>query len=147
VVVTDSTRSVLEDSGLTGLTFQPVLKGRVVWLPWHEWDLNARRPHFRPPEGEPENYILEGTHSAEASEALGDLWELVPNSVDWIERKFERDQDEQVVRFRFLPERWDNADFFSIRPSAMPMCSSRAREWVQGRWPEWVSLRPLAMVE
>src|SRR5713226_1265884 len=54
VVVVDAVRIALEGSGLTGLTFQPVLKGRIVWLPWHEWDLKAERPALRALGGEPE---------------------------------------------------------------------------------------------
>jgi len=144
VVVVDSVRTALEDSGLTGLTFQPVLKGQIVWLPWHEWDLKAKQPHFRPPEGAPENYILEDTHSTKASDALGDLWELLPKAVDWIERHVERRQDhDPIVRFRFVPERCDNTDFFCIKPTAMLLCSTQAKAWVECHWSDWVSFDAL----
>ena len=147
VVVVDSVRTALESSGLIGLTFQPVLKGRIVWLPWHEWDLKADRPHFHPPEGEPENYVLEEIHSAKAADALGDLWELVPNAIDWIERQVQLGKDgERTVQFRILQERRDDTDFFCIKPSAMLFCSARAKEWLESRWSAWVSLVPLVTV-
>jgi hypothetical protein len=145
VVVVGSVRTALEASGLSGLTFQPVLKGRIVWLPWHEWDLKAERPHFRPPGGEPENYILEDTHSTEASDALGDLWEVVPKRVDWIERQVEHKADERTVRFRILTDRCDNTDFFCIKPSATLVCSERAKAWIENHWSDWVSFVPLDM--
>jgi len=147
IVVVDSLRTALERSGLTGLGFQPVLKGRIVHLPWHEWDLNSDRPHLRPPGGEPANYILEDAHSAETSDALGDLWELVPRSIDWLERYVERNQDGQpIVRFRFVQSRCDNTDFFCVKPTATLLCSAQAKKWAESRLSEWVSFSALLTV-
>jgi hypothetical protein len=140
VVVTQAVRSAFEDSGLSGLSFQAALKVRIVWLPWHEWDLSAAEPHFRPPGGEPEGYILEESPSEKAAESLGDLWELVPQGIDWLERQIDHDPDgSRIVRFRILPERADDTDFFCVKPGTMLFCSARAKQWMESLYSECVS--------
>jgi hypothetical protein len=42
IVVTDTFRRELESSGLTGFTFAPLIKARVVELRWEMWDRTAR---------------------------------------------------------------------------------------------------------
>jgi len=70
LVVTESFRSELENSGLVGLRFQPVIKRRIVPSAWHTWDRNTEHPAEYPEETEPENYIVRHRHSATVSRQL-----------------------------------------------------------------------------
>ena len=77
IVVTDDMRGLLETSGLKGIGFRAISKTRIVQSNWHTWDLNADDPAEYPPGGEPEGYILGHEHSLDASEKIGQLWEVV----------------------------------------------------------------------
>jgi hypothetical protein len=77
-VVTTAFRAALEQSGLSGVDFQPVRKKHIVRYQWHLWDQKARNPQQYPANGEPEEYISERHHDEETARALGDLWELHP---------------------------------------------------------------------
>lgn len=144
IVVVDAARTQLGASGLTGITYQAVLKGRIVWLPWHEWDLSAEGPHLRATGGEPVNYVLELEHSEEASEALGDLREIVADPIDWMAREVREDEEgERITSFRVLPDRWKSEDFFRIHPAATLLCSERAKEWLETNFPACLTFQPL----
>jgi hypothetical protein len=76
IVITASARAALESGHFSGAVFKPIIKKRIVHLDWHLWDKTSPDPRKYPAGGEPENYILGRRHSAEAAEALGELWEF-----------------------------------------------------------------------
>ena len=76
-VVTDPFRKLLEGSGLGEFTFRPTIKQHVSKIPWHTWDKFAMTPDEVPKSGEPQDFTTETEHSEEASEEMGDLWELL----------------------------------------------------------------------
>ena len=82
IVVAANFRAALESSGLTGISFQPVIKARIVELNWPLWDSTSDDPAEYPAEGAPEDYILARPHSDEVSAQLGDVWELVAREVN-----------------------------------------------------------------
>jgi hypothetical protein len=77
VVLTPAGKALLEASGLSGFTFRPVNKARIVELHWHEWDLTTDDPPEFPESGEPEDYILARQPNAGLAREMGDLSELV----------------------------------------------------------------------
>jgi hypothetical protein len=77
VLVRDDLKKHLLESGLTGLSFQPVVMARIVELHWEKWDRDASVPAEYPAGGEPENYILARPHSDRVAEEIGPIWELV----------------------------------------------------------------------
>ena len=87
IVVTDAFRAELEASDLTGFTFAPTIKTRIVELEWQTWDRTAPKPRLLPPGGEPESYLLANPHSRETSGRIGPLWEFVPASSGTAERR------------------------------------------------------------
>jgi hypothetical protein len=118
VVVTDSFRTALEGSGLTGFTFQPLIKARIVDLDWSAWDQLSSDPPVYPSSGEPEDYILERPHSEEMAARIGDLWEVCLEAHDPVERVWEI-----------------GIDWFCGRTELW--VSERAKDWLQrqaGRW-------------
>ena len=45
IVVTNAFRAELEASGLTGFTFAPIVKARIVESNWETWDRDASKPN------------------------------------------------------------------------------------------------------
>src|ERR1700722_270859 len=52
IVVTQAFQLALEQSGLTGFTFQPVIKRHIVDLDWEEGDITMDGPEEAPGKGE-----------------------------------------------------------------------------------------------
>lgn len=117
IVLTDGVRRDLEASGLTGFTFAPVIKKLIVRSRWHTWDLAAPEPKRYPRGGRPENYILTRPHAPDASEEMGDLWELRPG--------------DDVT-----------ADVFKRPDSADVFVSDRAKQFFESHAAEWLVFEP-----
>jgi len=129
VVLNSQGRQLFEASGLTGFSFQPVKKARIVHLPWEEWDRSADDPREYPDSGEPEDYILERPHDPGLAEAMGELWELlVP-----ITAKVARPR-KIVESFRELwveHDSWNGADIFRGQGFGSPLVTERAKRWLE----------------
>jgi hypothetical protein len=74
VVVTDDFRQKLLAERFSGLSFEPAEYGKVVRLPWEQWDGKADDPAFYPDSGEPEDYLLDGAHDESLLAAMPRLW-------------------------------------------------------------------------
>jgi hypothetical protein len=151
VVVTDEFRERLEKSTLTGLTFQPIIKSRIVHLDWQNWDKSAEDPEQYPATGEPEDYVLGQPHSPDTAAKIGALWELclgehaeiirVPRNpselglVKWA--PFDATHDTLVVL-----SSWDGTDWFMTKPVGHTYVSERAKTWLEQTTSEWVSFEP-----
>ena len=135
IVVTENFRAMLQVSGLTGFTFRPVIKRHIVELDWESWDFAAEEPDHYPESGEPEDYILEGEHSPEASAALGSLSELVLHKGMDVERN--------GTKVRLLAETWDGTDFFQAKTTRINCVSQRARAWLERNFADYVAFKPL----
>jgi hypothetical protein len=122
VVLTSVARDWLAASGLTGFTFQPVLKTHIVNL---QWDPSEPEP-VDPPE-EPEDYLLDVDHDPEIAEMLGDLWELVVKPTAYEERS------------GILRETWNGDDFFRAHGSAALYVDQAARDWLVTAFPGFVT--------
>lgn len=80
IVVNCEFKNKLLQENFTGLSFKPVKKAKIVELHWENWDRNKDEPQYYPDSGEPEDYILQKSHSKEISDRIGDLWELVSSN-------------------------------------------------------------------
>lgn len=131
VVVVDSLRRRLLESPLTGYSFLPVVKHRIVHLDWEAWP-KRKRPKKYPAGGEPENYIRRRKHHPPSAHALGDLWELMPTT---------------KIDFRpgkppTLLSGESDEDFFGTGPLDIGLyLSTRAKRWFESEVPECVSFR------
>ncbi|MGD0939780.1 MAG: hypothetical protein ABR905_08700 [Terracidiphilus sp.] len=137
IVLTTEARQLLESSGLSGLSFLPVVKAHIVELHWEEWDLNLDWPPKLPDSGEPEDYILAEPHNPGASDALGELWEItVPKTGKIISP--ERITLSSLMRpykgFSFDSSNWNGADLFRSEGSGWMLCSERGRDWLTESW-------------
>jgi hypothetical protein len=137
IVVTQAFQIALERSGLTGFSFQPVIKRHIVDLDWEEWDLTADGPEVEPEAGEPENYILARPHEMWVSDELGILLELV------LEPGVEAHIGADKI-LRVQPETWNGADFFQAAPYRIPCVSAKARDWLKNHAGDYVEFRELA---
>lgn len=139
-VVTDEFKKKLETSGLTGLSFKPVIKKHIVHLEWEKWDKDAPDPEFYPEEGEPENYILELPHSPELADEMGDFWELCTEEVADVDRVEFPDERSWMDRLKIyvLLSSWDGTDFFSAKTVGYTYVSEKAKIWLEQQVSEWL---------
>jgi hypothetical protein len=128
VIVTDAFRRLLETSDLTGFTFQPIQKKRIVLLHWEKWDQTADEPEFYPESGESEDYILQNPNNPRAAEKMGTLWEV---SVG---------EHADLIPFQGLAY-WDGTDWFRARGIHNVYVSERTRKWLQSNAGDWVSFK------
>ncbi len=122
IVITDVLKRRLEESKLTGPSFKPVHKVKLVKINWHEWDRESRKPEKYPSQSEPENYILRRKNRPELHEIVGELWELC------------------------LPPKNElsTVDLFSIEtPYRLEYVASRkAVRWLLDHVKDWISIAP-----
>lgn len=152
IVVTDAFKNQLSHSGLSGYTFRPVIKERIVHLDWEKWDRAAEEPAEYPATGEPESYILERPHSPETAQAVGELWEVCLGQHASIE-KVPRDPAEWgLVKWSpiditsdiyLVLSSWDGTDIFRATNVGFVYVSERARNWLEQTVPDWVSFEPV----
>jgi hypothetical protein len=137
VVVTEDTKNRLAASGLSGLGFRPVVKARIVHLPWETWDRTLPEPPLYPETGEPEDYILEREHDPSASNALGNLYEIVVSQSARVKRI--EGPTALFEAIHLVPESWDGSDFFGAEGVLLKYVSARAKAWLETAFPEYVA--------
>jgi hypothetical protein len=143
IVLTSEARRLLESSGLSGFSFQPVEKAHIVELRWETWDLNLDDPPVFPESGEPEDYILAEPHSERASEALGELWELVASTNGKIANTRSLSGRSRMRPYTtFDSSEWDGADLFNREGTLSILCSERARDWISEHWGAFAQFDP-----
>jgi len=128
VIVTERTRAKLVESNLSGATFRPVHRTRIVHSDWHTWNIGASRPARIPTSGEPEDYVLAQPHDRDCAETIGPLWELVASQLG---------QGTLVViskrpRAARVSVNLDaRADFLRVNGVGALLVSDRARSWIE----------------
>ncbi|MFO0798316.1 MAG: hypothetical protein U0804_12635 [Gemmataceae bacterium] len=137
MVVTDALRADLEASALTGVTFVPVVKQKVVASDWHEWNLKAPNPREYPEEAEPSNYIDRGEHSPAAAEALGTLWAVDVLRVARVTRSEPVDHTHRHLHLNV--ESAQGLDFVRSPDVGFLFVSERAKAWLEARVGRWVA--------
>jgi hypothetical protein len=136
IVVTQAFQIALEQSGLTGFSFQPVIKRRIVELDWEKWDMTAEEPEEYPDDGEPESYISSRPHETRAADELGILLELLLSP--GLQARLDADK---ILRVQ--PETWNGRDFFYTAPVRVPCVSWKARRWLEQHAGDYVEFREL----
>jgi hypothetical protein len=139
IVVTDDCRKRLVASGLTGFTFKPVQKARIVDLPWHTWNLAAAEPAEYPRSGEPEDYVFEREHSPALAEAIGTLWQMIiPIAAETERESAGSPWDDRIY---LNTAAWTGADFFQATGVGYVFVSDEAQNWLMKEFAEHVSFR------
>lgn len=150
-VVTDACRRQLEQSGLTGFSFKPVHKKKIVELRWDKWDITRHDPQEYPPEvdgygGEPEDYILENPHNENIAREMGDVWELVSKhcgSIDYVQRG-DRILEHDVF---FVYNKQCGCDIFSDNNGTYLFLNKSAKQFFESIVGQWIQLRELPETE
>jgi hypothetical protein len=143
MVVKDDFRKILEDSGLTGLTFHPLVKQRIVEFHWEHLDRQSPDIGELPPIDDPFDMFRECPHSEAAAQALGTLWEAR------VERLVQMESlDERTPAGAWLQILGDlspirRVDFFGAKNRDRIVVSERAKRWLEVHVPEWVSFQPI----
>jgi len=76
IVVVDSLRRALEAGRFTGFEFSEAQYENVVRIDWQAWDASSLEPPRYPETGEPEDYILKGSHDPSLLRDMPRLWAL-----------------------------------------------------------------------
>jgi hypothetical protein len=139
IVITQTLRAALEASGLSGVTLRPVVKARIVDLPWHTWDWGAAQPAEYPDSGEPEDYILARPHDQVMADQMEPLWEVCLEEHARTDRVHvgpgRWDEDIWLVRAS-----WDGTDWFKAAGVGHVYVSEQARRWLEHMVAELVVL-------
>jgi hypothetical protein len=140
IVVTNVIRNGLEQSGLTGFSFVPVVKEKIVHLDWHLWDQQSPYPTVYPEGGEPGNYIDAGGHSPTTAAELGELWALSIPAIARVER--DRTPIESRRKLHLVRTTTHGLDFVRSPDVGYCFVSRRARDWLRTNAGEWIAFEP-----
>jgi hypothetical protein len=129
IVVTEEMRQALLRSGLKGFGFETVVKRLIVHSDWNTWDQDADEPAEHPESGEPEDYVLGQTHSAEADEQMGNLWALELN------RDAQTRREQRIVQHRrqikLVTSTWLGQDIFGAQGVGFVYVTETAKSWFE----------------
>lgn len=134
VVVTSAFLTSLRDSGLTGFDVQSVIKKKITKVDWQLWEPFGTEEMKYPAGNEPENYIERRKHSADAANALGELWHV---------RFLPGIRISREGGYHLLASTWNGADFFVVEGerSVYSYVSETARRWLSGNAADWVAFQ------
>jgi hypothetical protein len=142
IIVTNDLKLQMEQAGFRGITFRPVEKTHVAYVPWHEWDLNADDPGYYPEGNAPESYVLSEPHSDELSESIGPIWQVVVSDSAEVVRQTDPISDETT--FTYVADSWKGNDLFSVSENSYKYVSPRAKSWLEQHAGKWVSFQSVA---
>ena len=147
LVITDEFRKELESGDLGQLRFRPVIKARIVDIPWQDWNLDAEEPQEGPETGEPDDY-LDRPHSPEIAEAIGDLWQIILNDGAEVDIDIKRAPWDYDVRVHV--DTWNGEPlFFGKHPKADSdrgrwiIVTDRGKRWLEEKAGKWVRFQEL----
>jgi hypothetical protein len=132
-VVANDFRRALEQSQLTGLGFQPVVKKHIVEHNWQSWSEADFFASLQATKGEPEDLIRSYPHSPATADAMGELWEIWPP-----ECKAEM-REEGLVLLRPSLNKLDFVRAFVDWHRLF--VSERAKDWLEERVGEFIRFR------
>jgi hypothetical protein len=144
VVVSDEFRTMLKSSVLTGLTFHPAIKHRIVELRWEHWDRHEEMPDLPTEYGPPIDLLLNMPHSEQAAAQLGPIWDARTERLVDVEAIYERHLYKQGYNLRLIkrpPTSIQRLDFFGAVNQKRVFVSERAKVWLEKHVPEWVTFR------
>ena len=146
MVVTDEARRKLEMSGLGYLEFRPVVKARIVDLPWQTWDRRADDPAEFPETGEPEDYILLRPHSPRIADEMGDVWQVLLKDGATVDTDIQRAPWDYAVRVHAATWNGDHL-FWGKKPDAFfgrwVIASEHGKQWLEENAGEWAQFEAL----
>jgi hypothetical protein len=129
IIVTDKFKSLIEKENFSGISFQKVIKKKIVELHWENWDKTLDEPKEYPETGEPEDYIELGIHSEKISNQIGDLWKMDLIAIGKTDRNSNAsfpNQDIWLVKDTLLPY-----DFFMPDGVLWNCISEQAKNWLE----------------
>jgi hypothetical protein len=138
VLVSESFREKLNDSGLGRFEFKPTVKKRIVSIPWHTWDREAKFPPMIPDGGEPEDYLLDQPHSEEAASEMESIWEFIAPVLDF---KIKKREPVRPFCWRWYITRPRGEHGGLFRPPGnghVLFVNDRRREWFEREADGWV---------
>lgn len=124
LVLTNEARRSVDDSGLT-IRWAEVDKKHITEVGWRSWDQEGEWPAVMPPNGTPENYVLEFPHSDRVANAMGDLWCVVAPAVAIARKPKRRNYDIKDIALSLTG--WRGEDVFSAQGMGFTYVTERAK--------------------
>lgn len=150
IIVSESFKIKAAESFAGKFLFRPAVYKKVVPIDWHLWDRAAELPKVRPHEGEPENYLLEGKHSAKTAREMEPAWEMILPEIPCV---FDGSFMDPANPHRVPPDKTIFADrpeypclFKSTFGGWNVLVDGVLKDWLQREVSEWVRFKPLAVV-
>ena len=133
LIVTDAFRTRLLDSGLTGCSFVPVVKSRIVEFRWWEdWDQSSEDPPEYPRDNEAVNWLLDRPHSEKLANELGALWEVQLQESASV-RNTKIGKGLLDYRLEIIEHSQGTLDWFLADSMALILISNRAKHWLESQ--------------
>jgi len=135
LIVTDTMKYKLSNSGFEGINFLRVIKRHITFIDWTNWDLKAKDPQFYPKYGNPENYLLDLPHSEEVSEKMENVWEvIVPVNGRFID-KFTFNPDNKLLDLMVSEKRFDNTIRYIV--------TEKMKNWLEQNQADWICFKEI----
>ena len=146
VLVAESLREKLNRAGFGDLAFKPTVKKRIVNIPWHTWDKQAKYPPIIPEGGEPESYLLDRPHSEEAASKMENIWEFIAPVLDF---KIKKREPVRPFCWRWYITRPKGEHRGLFRPPGdghVLFINDEGREWFEREADGWVDFDEVTVV-
>jgi len=149
LVVTTEFKEKLQASELGTFEFRPVVKARIVDIPWESFDRTSEKPEFYPATFEPEDYILGRPHSEVTADAMGDIWQVVPRDGAVVDTDIQRKPWDYDIRVH--TDTWNGDHLFhgsygkkgKPRYSCWFIVTESGKEWLEKNVGDWVTFKAL----
>lgn len=147
LIVTDEFKSKLQESGLTGFSFMPVVKKHIVELDWTTWDKSKDDPLVIPTSGEPEDYILPKKHNPKVAEEMGAMWEMkIEEGAKTEKRKAQVPKRWSQYDIYLLSDSWNGSDFFTAEGVGYIYVSEKAKLLLERNAGEWLKFEKALVI-
>ena len=145
-VITDTVKNDLQATGFLGLELSELSLGKVVESDWHLRDRTQEFDYSMVPDddaiSEPEDLILVPEHRPDLAKGMPKMWKLRGVQVHF-EWETYTDNLQSLSWTKSELNGWD----FCSPSGALLFVSRQAKEWLQGRYGEWLEFREFPIVE
>lgn len=154
VLVSETTRQALERDRPFQVQFRRTAYVDVYRIPWHEWDVTAAEPPYKPAGGDPDLYpaearspswlpsILQKYVGRQLVSAMEPTWELVLPVIPLAPKLSPRSGLPQVLRAQLSAHQYEGL-FVSCDEWLDVIATEHAREWLQRNVGDWVTFQPI----
>ena len=136
LIVTETSKTNFEKSGLKGFSFSEVPVVKAIYIPWHTWDLTAEDPKFYPEDQNPIGYLEDLPHDENLAATFETFWKL-EYTEGAQEHRIKVDEKCWHDRIYLIASTWNGADFFHANETKRIYISAKAFDWLRSNYEPW----------